>query len=60
VPEFPPAIEGSIEAYLVRRAARETGREERPRSALDDELIARPRAATPPVTFSDGLPHGSR
>jgi penicillin-binding protein 1A len=60
VPEFPPAIEGSIEAYLARRAARETGREERPRSALDDELIARPRAATPPVTFSDGLPHGSR
>jgi membrane carboxypeptidase/penicillin-binding protein len=60
VPEFPPAIEGSIEAYLARRAARETGREERPRSALDDGLIARPRAATPPVTFSDGLPHGSR
>jgi hypothetical protein len=61
VPEFPPAIEEGIEEYLARRAALETGREEPPRSApLDDRLIARPRAATPPVTFSDGPPHGSR
>ena len=40
--------------------ALETGREEPPRSALDEGLIARSRAATPPVTFSNGLPHGSR
>jgi penicillin-binding protein 1A len=46
VPEFPPAIEEGIEEYLARRTARETGRVE-PRPALDDGLIARPRAVTP-------------
>ena len=35
VPEFPPAIEGGIEDYLARCAAREPDREE-PRPALDD------------------------
>ncbi len=60
VPEFPPAIEEGIQGYLARQAALETGREEPPRPALNGGLIARPRAATPPVTFSDGLLHDSR
>ena len=38
VPEFPPAIEGRIDQYLARRAARETGREKPPRPALDNGL----------------------
>jgi penicillin-binding protein 1A len=58
VPEFPPAIEEGIQEYLARRAALERGREEPPRPALDDGLIAPPRAA-PPVTVSDPLPHRS-
>jgi penicillin-binding protein 1A len=55
VPEFPPAIEGGIEAYLARRAPPEVGREEPPRPAFDVGLIALPSAA-PQVTFTDGLP----
>ena len=54
VPEFPPAIEEGIEAYLARRAPPEAGREERPRPAFDVGLIALPSAA-PQVTFTDGL-----
>jgi penicillin-binding protein 1A len=56
VPEFPPAIEAGIEAYLARQAARETDREESPRPAVDNGLNARPPAA-PPVTVSDALLH---
>ena len=59
VPEFPPAIEEGIEEYLARRAALEAGREDPPRPALDDGLIAPPPAA-PPVTVSDALLHRSR
>jgi len=54
VPEFPPAIEEGIEAYLTRRAALEAGRAGFSRPALDVGLIAPPQAV-PPVTFSDAL-----
>jgi penicillin-binding protein 1A len=60
VPEFPPAIEQGIQGYLATQAARETGREQPPQPALDDGLIARPRAAASSVTFSDSLSYGSR
>ena len=54
----PPAIEEGIEEYLTMQAALETGRDEPPRPALDDGLIAPPPAA-PPVTVSDALLHRS-
>jgi membrane carboxypeptidase/penicillin-binding protein len=58
-PQFPPAIEEGIEEYLAMQAALETGRDEPPRPAFDDGLIA-PAPATPPVMLSDALLHPSR
>jgi penicillin-binding protein 1A len=46
VPEFPPAIEDGIEGYLARPAAPEAGRDEPPRLAFSDGLIAPPLAAS--------------
>jgi hypothetical protein len=54
----PRAIEEGIEEYLAMQAALETSREEPPRPAFDDGLIAPPPAA-PPVTVSDALRHPS-
>jgi membrane carboxypeptidase/penicillin-binding protein len=59
VPEFPPAIEKGIEAYLARQAAPEGGREEPSQPAFVARLIA-PPPAVPPVTFTSGLVHVSR
>ena len=59
VPQFPPAIEDGIEEYLAMQAALETGRDEPPRPALDNGLIAPPPAA-PPVMLSGALLHPSR
>jgi penicillin-binding protein 1A len=56
VPQFPPAIEEGIDEYLATQAAREAGRDESPRPALDDDgSIAPPAAAPHPVTVSDAL-----
>jgi hypothetical protein len=59
VPQFPPAIEDGIGVYLAMQAALETGRDEPPRPALADGLIAQAPAA-PLVMLSGALLHPSR